>query len=281
RARAWTRWRGTGSRGAARRAVTAPRRAATRTCTRRSHPFAHRAPGGASAGDRVAAKGRAASVGNVAALRLRGLPFSVTVQDVLAFFAQHDVVDRIADGPDAAQLLTKANGRPSGQAVVQMRSRKDAEVARDSMHGQYMETRYIEVFVYGGEDGAHGSDSAVTSTLPAGQLPGGAHQWGMGMSPWDPHGVAPMPWELLDGHPRAPGGAAGGPPADGAGPSEPAEWSALFQFLYSDPQPDAGGLGSGDAFLPGGGAQTPAGGGVAAPVPVDMPAQSTTQTMRV
>ena len=45
---------------------------------------------------------------SVAALRLRGLPFSVTVQDVLAFFAQHDVADRIADGPHIVQLLPKA-----------------------------------------------------------------------------------------------------------------------------------------------------------------------------
>eukprot|EP00435_Cladocopium_sp_Y103_P064108 s909_g25.t1 len=88
----------------------------------------------------------------VAALRLRGLPFSVTVQDVLTFFAQHNVADTIHDGPNSAKLLPKANGRPSGQAVVQMRSRRDAEVAQKALNHQYVGGRYIEVFVYGNED---------------------------------------------------------------------------------------------------------------------------------
>ena len=89
----------------------------------------------------------------VAALRLRGLPFSVTVQDVLTFFAQHNVADTIHDGPNSAKLLPKANGRPSGQAVVQMRTRKDAEVAQKALHNQHVGGRYIEVFVYGNAEG--------------------------------------------------------------------------------------------------------------------------------
>ncbi|CAK8988364.1 unnamed protein product [Durusdinium trenchii] len=89
---------------------------------------------------------------SVAALRLRGLPFSVTVQDVLTFFAQHNVADTIHDGPNSAKLLPKANGRPSGQAVVQMRSRRDAEVAQKALNHKYVGGRYIEVFVYGNED---------------------------------------------------------------------------------------------------------------------------------
>merc|ERR1712137_742682 len=86
---------------------------------------------------------------NVPMLRLRGLPFSVSVQDVLAFFAQHDVADRIVDGSNAAQLLLKANGRPSGQAIVQMRSREDADFARHALHNRFVSGRYIEVFAYG------------------------------------------------------------------------------------------------------------------------------------
>eukprot|EP00811_Abedinium_folium_P012823 NODE_2190_length_2270_cov_3.076062.p1 GENE.NODE_2190_length_2270_cov_3.076062~~NODE_2190_length_2270_cov_3.076062.p1 ORF type:complete len:360 (-),score=111.99 NODE_2190_length_2270_cov_3.076062:819-1898(-) len=114
-----------------------------------SHPFAHMLlPGGAEGGS-VAAEG---DTTGVAVLRLRGLPFSVTVQDVLAFFATHDVADRIAENPQAAQLLPKANGRPSGQAVVQMRSRHDAEVAQRALCNQWVGGRYIEVFVYGDED---------------------------------------------------------------------------------------------------------------------------------
>ena len=110
-----------------------------------SHPFAEEAE------EKKDVPGDIDKTG-VAALRLRGLPFSVTVQDVLTFFAQHNVADTIHDGPNSAKLLPKANGRPSGQAVVQMRSRRDAEVAQKALNHQYVGGRYIEVFVYGNED---------------------------------------------------------------------------------------------------------------------------------
>merc|ERR1719247_3351712 len=90
--------------------------------------------------------------GSVAAVRLRGLPFSAGEQDVLAFFAQHEVADRIADCNKAVQMLLKANGKPSGQAVVQMQSRRGANHAQSCLHGQWMGNRYIEVFAYGVDD---------------------------------------------------------------------------------------------------------------------------------
>ncbi|CAK0882802.1 unnamed protein product, partial [Prorocentrum cordatum] len=236
-----------------------------------SHPFAHRAAG---AEDQAAGKGEQEAA-SVAALRLRGLPFSVTVQDVLAFFSQHQVAECIADGAGACSLLTKANGRPSGQAVVQMRSRQDAELAKERLQGQHMETRYIEVFVYGGEGGTFGGDSEVSCPTATSQLPDGAPSWGVGMSPW-------MPWEQLEGHPRAAAGAREGPPADGASAAEgsPENWSALFKFLYNEQHPDAGAFGIGGAFLPGG-PQPLADGGVPVPLPVDMSAQPPMQTLRV
>ncbi|CAJ1415065.1 unnamed protein product [Effrenium voratum] len=85
--------------------------------------------------------------GTSAAIRLRGLPFSSTEQDVLAFFAQHDVVDRISEGPKAVSLILRASGKSSGQALVQMRDRADAELAQRVLNGQWMGTRYIEVFL--------------------------------------------------------------------------------------------------------------------------------------
>ncbi|CAE7556671.1 Esrp2, partial [Symbiodinium necroappetens] len=103
----------------------------------------------------------------IAALRLRGLPFSVTVQDVLAFFAQHDVADLIHDEPGSALLLPKANGRPSGQAVVQMRSRKDAETAQKALNHKWVGNRYIEVFVYGEESEDTLGDVKETDDLSA------------------------------------------------------------------------------------------------------------------
>lgn len=88
----------------------------------------------------------------VAAVRLRGLPFTSAEQDILAFFAQHDIVDRIADGPKAVTIMTRSNGKPSGQAIVQMQETADADLARSVLHGQWMGNRYIEVFLLTAEE---------------------------------------------------------------------------------------------------------------------------------
>lgn len=95
-------------------------------------------------------------------IRLRGLPFQATEQDVLAFFAKHDVVERISEGRNAVRIVTKANGKPSGQAVVEMLSEGDAKVALQVLTGQYMGSRYIEVFPHTEGDGA-----SAAGTLPA------------------------------------------------------------------------------------------------------------------
>jgi len=180
-----------------------------------SHPFANKTAAAAEGSSSTAPAGNTDTEGpaTVAALRLRGLPFSVTVQDVLAFFAQHDVADRIADGPQAAQLLAKANGRPSGQAVVQMRSRLDAEIAQRALSKQWIGGRYIEVFVYGGEES--GFDGMLEGDAAAGALPavsppsakdlGGDLLQGITPSPWS----AMPPWAGLMPPPPVAGGAAG------------------------------------------------------------------------
>lgn len=92
-----------------------------------------------------------------AAVRLRGLPFTAREQDVFAFFSQHDMVDCIADGPKAVNFMLRSNGRPSGQAVVQMRCRADAELTLQVLSGQYMGNRYIEVFLHNGDTTNHSS----------------------------------------------------------------------------------------------------------------------------
>jgi len=177
----------------------------------------------------------------VASLRLRGLPFSVTVQDVLAFFAQHDVADRIVDGPGAAQLLPKGNGRPSGQAVVQMRSRADAEFACCRLSRQLIGQRYIEVFVYGGDEGegdkaafgqetntAASSGVGVTpgvATLPAGAWPQQAQQMDFS-TPWNA-----LPWAGVCPPPPVPNAAGGATAMPGVDPNADDKMAGLFGFL--------------------------------------------------
>merc|ERR1719379_2860835 len=58
--------------------------------------------------------------GEVPAVRLRGLPYTATEQDVLAFFSKHNVVDLIAESATAVRLLVKPSGKSLGQAVVEV-----------------------------------------------------------------------------------------------------------------------------------------------------------------
>merc|ERR1719454_62570 len=162
---------------AAKRSAPKPDTAASRSHAHlhpQSHPFAHKPPVMSKEGTPavgVAPSQDKEADSKVAAVRLRGLPFSMSVQDVYAFFSQYDVCDRIADGPHVAQLLPKANGRPSGQARVQMRSRYDAEVVQQALHNQWIGGRYIEVFVYGEEDEKQANDFNAQLGYPAGVEP--------------------------------------------------------------------------------------------------------------
>lgn len=172
-----------------------------------------------------------------AAIRLRGLPYASSEQDVLAFFAQHDVVDRISDVPKAVNILQRANGRPSGQAIVQMRDRSDAELAQRVLNGQWMGQRYIEVFLYDEtvetqsqnalaaataaatahaklqSQAGDGSQTAAQSLSLANNL---ANTSSQAMAGWPGMGGWPGTW-----------GQSSGQMPDGQNP----EWQALFSFL--------------------------------------------------
>jgi len=109
-------------------------------------------------------------------LRLRGLPFSSTEQDVLAFFAKHDIVEMIADEACVVKLMTKANGKPSGQAIVKMRSPEDVTKACKTLDGQWIGTRYIEVFHHVEDDGGNALPTPEKDAANVEQAPGGEPQ---------------------------------------------------------------------------------------------------------
>lgn len=204
----------------------------------------------------------AAASPSTTAVRLRGLPFTSVEQDVLAFFAQHDIVDRIADGPKAVNILTRSNGRPSGQAIVQMREPQDAELAQGVLHGQWMGSRYIEVFLMAPEEneaqggappgtsptkaGHHEPISlamgvpAPTAAPPASQQLNGGFSSATGPAPDlgggfpGMAGGMPPPWQLGMWS-AAMAGSLGAPPplgpTDFGGGVEANSWEALFEFL--------------------------------------------------
>ncbi|KHJ88976.1 hypothetical protein OESDEN_11218 [Oesophagostomum dentatum] len=69
-------------------------------------------------------------------VRLRGLPFSASVQDVKDFFK----------GLNCEEVVFgRTGGRPSGEAFVRLASREEASKALD-FNKQHMGSRYIEVF---------------------------------------------------------------------------------------------------------------------------------------
>lgn len=108
------------------------------------------------------------------AVRLRGLPFNAGEQDVMTFFAKYDMVERIAEDLDAVQMVMKASGKPSGQAVVKMLSRADAMEVVQALHGKYLGTRYIEVYEH--KEGDSGGLTAPqlgggTTRTPSAWLP--------------------------------------------------------------------------------------------------------------
>mmetsp|Transcript_68370 Transcript_68370/g.142924 ORF Transcript_68370/g.142924 Transcript_68370/m.142924 type:complete len:901 (-) Transcript_68370:270-2972(-) len=105
-----------------------------------------------------------------AEIRLRGLPFTAEVQDVMTFLARFDIADTICDDSDAVRLVNKNNGKPSGQAIVKMLSRADAMDAVQKLNGQYLGHRFIEVFMNPPETQSTAQTAAAptaTATAPA------------------------------------------------------------------------------------------------------------------
>eukprot|EP00439_Symbiodinium_sp_Y106_P075017 s93_g14.t1 len=105
-----------------------------------------------------------------AAIRLRGLPYEAGEQDILAWMAKYDVVDRIMECKQAVRIYSKNNGKPMGLAVIAMNSKEDADFVRQALHGQYMGNRYIEVFPH--LEGEAGTDKATVQGSTAGATGG-------------------------------------------------------------------------------------------------------------
>ncbi|KAK3886362.1 hypothetical protein Pcinc_009467 [Petrolisthes cinctipes] len=74
-------------------------------------------------------------------VRVRGLPWSASVDDVLKFF---DGVN-IKNAASGVHLTLSREGRPSGEAYIEMETEADVALA-EKKHNQHMGRRYIEVF---------------------------------------------------------------------------------------------------------------------------------------
>ena len=74
-------------------------------------------------------------------LKLRGLPFSATVEDVRIFFKDFSIDDEAA-----TPIVVFPRGRYKGQGFVRLISYEECERARSLLHRENMGDRYVEVF---------------------------------------------------------------------------------------------------------------------------------------
>ncbi|CAD6209119.1 GSCOCG00003736001-RA-CDS [Cotesia congregata] len=78
-------------------------------------------------------------------VKLRGLPWSTTVDEILKFFSDC----RISHGKAGIHMTMSREGRPSGEAYIEMESEEDIEKAckrdRDHMGHRYIEVRRSEM----------------------------------------------------------------------------------------------------------------------------------------
>uniref|UniRef100_A0A672JSX6 Epithelial splicing regulatory protein 2-like n=1 Tax=Salarias fasciatus TaxID=181472 RepID=A0A672JSX6_SALFA len=75
-------------------------------------------------------------------IRLRGLPYTAGIEDILEFMAEHTVDIK----PHGVHMVLNQQGRPSGDAFIQMKSPDKAFMVAQKCHKKTMKDRYIEVF---------------------------------------------------------------------------------------------------------------------------------------
>ncbi|KAK3514393.1 hypothetical protein QTP70_017605 [Hemibagrus guttatus] len=76
-------------------------------------------------------------------VRVKGLPWSCSAEDLLKFFSEC----RIYKGVNGIHLMYHKNGKPSGQAFIELEHEEDVSKALE-MHRQYLGPRYVEGRLY-------------------------------------------------------------------------------------------------------------------------------------
>lgn len=74
-------------------------------------------------------------------IRAKGLPWSCTTDDLIQFFSEC----RVRDGVKGIHLTVNRDGKPNGQAFIELEHEEDVSKALEK-HRQYLGPRYIEVF---------------------------------------------------------------------------------------------------------------------------------------
>ncbi|KAM9826056.1 epithelial splicing regulatory protein 2 isoform 1-T2 [Syngnathus typhle] len=75
-------------------------------------------------------------------VRLRGLPYTAGIEDILEFMGEHTTDIK----PHGVHMVLNQQGRPSGDAFIQMKSPDKAFMVSQKCHKKTMKDRYVEVF---------------------------------------------------------------------------------------------------------------------------------------
>ncbi|XP_042561412.1 epithelial splicing regulatory protein 2 isoform X2 [Clupea harengus] len=75
-------------------------------------------------------------------VRLRGLPYTAAIEDILEFMGEHTIDIK----PHGVHMVLNQQGRPSGDAFIQMKSSDRAFMVSQKCHKKMMKDRYVEVF---------------------------------------------------------------------------------------------------------------------------------------
>ncbi|KAG9339383.1 hypothetical protein JZ751_023776 [Albula glossodonta] len=81
-------------------------------------------------------------------VRLRGLPYIATIEDILEFLGDFTADIR----PHGVHMVLNQQGRPSGDSFIQMKSAERAFMTAQKCHKRTMKDRYVEVFQCSAEE---------------------------------------------------------------------------------------------------------------------------------
>ena len=75
-------------------------------------------------------------------VRMRGLPYSIKKEEILAFFHGYDVV------PDSVIIGEMGNGKKTGEGVILFKSEEEAQRAVNDRNGSSIGRRWIELYLH-------------------------------------------------------------------------------------------------------------------------------------
>jgi hypothetical protein len=81
------------------------------------------------------------SVSERRVVRVEGLPYHVTIPQILEFFHGYDV------GYDAVRIQCRDDGSPSGKAFITFPSERHALLASQQLNKRYIGDRYVELYL--------------------------------------------------------------------------------------------------------------------------------------